>query len=133
MGDNPILDFGIDRSSLKFIGEGLQRPECILAEKNGVLWSADARGGVVELRPDGSSRVICQRRSKEFQQAGSEVSRYLKGALPNGLAFADNCDILVANCNGSWRRAVDGQRHIWRSRSANSLHRLVEGLVNSVF
>src|SRR5882672_10097937 len=82
MGDNPILDFGIDRSSLKFIGEGLQRPECILAEKNGVLWSADARGGVVELRPDGSSRVICQRRSKEFQQAGSEVSRYLKGALP---------------------------------------------------
>ena len=97
MSTNPILDFGIDRSSLKYIGEGLQRPECILAEKNGVLWSADARGGVVELRPDGSSRVICQRRSKDFQEAESEASRYLEGTLPNGLAFADNGDILIAN------------------------------------
>ncbi len=28
---NPILDFEIDPSKLQYIGQGLQRPECILA------------------------------------------------------------------------------------------------------
>jgi len=46
---NPVLDFGIDVEKLEFIAEGLQRPECILAEKDGTLWSADSRGGVVEV------------------------------------------------------------------------------------
>ena len=49
MSRNPILDFGIDRSALGYVGEGLQRPECILAEPDGTLWAADARGGVVRL------------------------------------------------------------------------------------
>jgi hypothetical protein len=45
---NPILDFGIDPKTLNYIGHDLQRPECILAESDGTLWSADARGGVVK-------------------------------------------------------------------------------------
>ena len=49
MSRNPILDFGIDRGALGYVGEGLQRPECILAEPDGTLWAADARGGVVRL------------------------------------------------------------------------------------
>ena len=50
---NPILDFGIDKASIRYVGEGLQRPECILAEPDGTLWAADARGGVARLTPDG--------------------------------------------------------------------------------
>src|ERR1051325_10184033 len=94
---NPLLDFGIDKSSLQYIGEGLQRPECILAEKNGSLWAADARGGVVHLTPDGGQKIITQKISGHFEGVRSEASRYLEGTLPNGLAFARNGDILISN------------------------------------
>jgi gluconolactonase len=94
---NPILDFGVDRSSLSYVGENLQRPECILAEPDGTLWSADARGGVVRLCPDGHQAIVTQSRSGAFQQAGSESARYLEGTLPNGLAFARNGDFLISN------------------------------------
>ena len=97
MNPNPILDFGIDKSSLRYIGSDLQRPECILAERDGTLWSADARGGVVRLGPDGSQQIITQQRSDGFAAASSEASRYLEGTLPNGLAFAANGDILISN------------------------------------
>ena len=94
---NPILDFGIDKSTLQYVGHDLQRPECILAEPDGVLWSADSRGGVMRIAPDGSQRIVTQKRSQHFQGAGSEASRYLEGTLPNGLAFARNGDILISN------------------------------------
>lgn len=94
---NPVLDFEIDRSKLQYIGNGLQRPECILAEKDGTLWSADSRGGVVRLRHDGTQEIITQRISSHFSSADSEATRYLTGTLPNGLAFAENGDILISN------------------------------------
>ena len=79
------------------MGHGLQRPECILAEPDGTLWSADARGGVVRISADGSQQIITQRSSAEFQNANSEAKRYLEGTLPNGLAFARNGDFLISN------------------------------------
>ena len=94
---NPILDFEIDKNAIRYIGHDLQRPECILAEPDGTLWSADARGGVVRIGPDGSQEVITQRRSAHFEHAGSEATRYLQGTLPNGLAFARNGDFLISN------------------------------------
>jgi sugar lactone lactonase YvrE len=94
---NPILDFGIDKTSVGYVGRDLQRPECILAEPDGTLWSADARGGVVKLGPEGSQEVITQKTSAQFAAAGSEASRYLEGTLPNGLAFARNGDFLISN------------------------------------
>jgi sugar lactone lactonase YvrE len=94
---NPILDFGIDKDAVQYIGHDLQRPECILAEPDGTLWSADARGGVVRLDPDGRQELITQQQSEHFQQAGSEATRYLEGTLPNGLAFARNGDFLISN------------------------------------
>src|SRR5437016_3854648 len=97
MTPNPVLDFEIDKASLHYIGHGLQRPECILAEKDGTLWSADARGGVVRITPRGDQQIITQKQSEEFEAAGSETARYLEGTLPNGLAFARNGDILVSN------------------------------------
>ena len=93
---NPILDFGIDKQALGYVGCGLQRPECILAEPDGTLWSADARGGVVRLA-NGTQQLITQTHSDHFQHASSEASRYLEGTLPNGLAFARSGDILISN------------------------------------
>lgn len=94
---NPILDFEIDKSRLKYAGQDLQRPECILAERDGTLWTADARGGVVRIAPNGDQTIVTQQRSQQFAGAGTEAARYLQGTLPNGLAFARNGDFLIAN------------------------------------
>lgn len=94
---NPILDFEIDRESIRYTGHDLQRPECILAEPDGTLWAADARGGVTRIDPDGSQQIITQKRSGSFSAASTEADRYLTGTLPNGLAFAADGSILISN------------------------------------
>jgi len=94
---NPVLDFEIDKTTLRYTGTDLQRPECILAERDGTLWSADARGGVMKIEPEGKQSLITQQRSGHFADAASEATRYLQGTLPNGLAFARNGDFLIAN------------------------------------
>ena len=60
MPHNPIIGFGVEPEDIRFIGEDLQRPECVLAEPKGTLWSADARGGVVMICPNGEQEVITQ-------------------------------------------------------------------------
>lgn len=97
MSANPIHDFEIDRASIRYIGENLQRPECILAEPDGTLWTADARGGVARIAPDGRQEIITQKRSDSFSAAASEADRYLTGTLPNGLAFAPDGSFLISN------------------------------------
>jgi gluconolactonase len=94
---NPILDFGIDPDCLGYIGHALQRPECILAEADGVLWVADARGGLVKLEQDGTQAIVTQKISDHFQRAGSEALRYLHGTLPNGLALDRDGGFLISN------------------------------------
>jgi hypothetical protein len=44
----------IDLRQLRFIGEGLSRPECVLATRSGDLFVSDTRGGVSMIRPDGA-------------------------------------------------------------------------------
>jgi sugar lactone lactonase YvrE len=97
MSANPVLDFEIDKSSIQYVGEDLKRPECILAERDGTLWAADARGGVARISPDGTQQIITQKRSGQFDGASSEATRFLEGTLPNGLAFARNGDLLISN------------------------------------
>jgi sugar lactone lactonase YvrE len=97
MAQNPIIGFQVDPADIEFIGEGLQRPECILAEPDGTLWSADARGGVVRIPPDGGQEIITQAFESAFEEAADEESRFTEGTLPNGLAFAENGDILISN------------------------------------
>jgi sugar lactone lactonase YvrE len=97
MKENPIEDFHLEKESLRYIGRDLQRPECILAEPDGSLWSADAHGGVVHICPDGRQELITQKRSSAFTHSGDEVARFTQGTLPNGLAFARNGDILISN------------------------------------
>jgi sugar lactone lactonase YvrE len=50
---SPRLSLG----ELAFIGRGLVRPECVLANAAGDLFTADWRGGVAHLRPDGSQAL----------------------------------------------------------------------------
>src|SRR5258708_3981197 len=93
----PVRDCEIAKTGIRYIGKDLQRPECILAERDGTLWSADARGGVVRILPDGTQHIVKEDRSARFSAAASEGARYLAGTLPNGMAFARNGDFLIAN------------------------------------
>jgi len=97
MSQNPIIGFQVAPEEIKYVGNDLQRPECILAEPNGTLWSADARGGVVKILPDGKQKLITQSFESTFENASDDASRFTEGTLPNGLAFAENGDILISN------------------------------------
>src|SRR5438876_1262404 len=118
MKPNPIRDFGIDKRAIGYVGHDLQRPECILAERDGTLWAADARGGVVRLSPNGGQQVITRKRSEGFADASSEAARYLEGTLPNGLAFAANGDILISNFGTDWLEIMtrDGDTRVLADR-----------------
>lgn len=96
MRPNPIDDFQVDPASLRSIGQDLQRPECILAEADGTLWSADARGGVVKIAADGAQTLIAQGDAAPAT-AAEQFTRIVNETLPNGMAFARNGDILIAN------------------------------------
>jgi gluconolactonase len=88
----------VDPASIRYVGEGLERPECILAERDGTLWSADGRGGVVRIAPDGSQELILQSTVARNEKASFE-DRYVNtmGSLPNGLAFDADGNFLIAN------------------------------------
>src|ERR1700737_1240918 len=97
MRANPLKDWRIDPKDVQYAGENLQRPECILAEREGTLWSADARGGVMQIRPDGRQTLIAQKPDSHFDITRDAGKSLLSGTLPNGLAFARNGDFLIAN------------------------------------
>jgi gluconolactonase len=97
MATNPLLDWAFDPAEVRTVGSDLQRPECILAERDGSLWTADARGGVVRIAPDGTQELIAARPSDHFDTDRDMAASLLSGTLPNGLAFAADGDILIAN------------------------------------
>jgi gluconolactonase len=94
---NPLRDWRVDPRRIAYVGHDLQRPECILAERDGTLWAADARGGVMRIDPDGEQSLIAQRPDAHFDLQADAGASLLRGTLPNGLAFAANGDILIAN------------------------------------
>jgi sugar lactone lactonase YvrE len=105
---NPLAGWQVDPAQIRMVGHDLARPECILAERDGSLWTADSRGGVVHIRPDGSQRLLAA--SGSSAQVDAAPNLY-EGTLPNGLAFARNGDILIANfgTDALERMTRDGQ------------------------
>lgn len=95
---NPLVGFQVDPGDLHFVGEGLERPECILAERDGTLWVADARGGVMRIAADGEQQLVLQKGQTTNTAQGFEDRLVMtKGSLPNGLAFDEKGAILIAN------------------------------------
>ncbi|GBF07988.1 gluconolactonase [Deinococcus aerius] len=94
---NPLKGWQVRRGDIRFLGHDLQRPECILAERDGTVWTADGRGGVMRLGTDGGQQLIVPPSaavtSQEFE------TRYVQsqGSLPNGLAFTRGGDFIIAN------------------------------------
>lgn len=95
---NPLRGWTVDRSQIQHVGHGLQRPECILAERDGTLWTADARGGVVRIAADGQQTLVAQAPNGAAPLGErSAQDLILGGTLPNGIAFDRDGNILIAN------------------------------------
>jgi sugar lactone lactonase YvrE len=71
--------------ALRFVGAGLRRPECVLATARGDLFTADWRGGVAQIRRDGSQTLFTA------PLAGGRPLR------PNGIALRADGRFLLAD------------------------------------
>lgn len=71
--------------SLRFVGSELSRPECVLATARGDLFTADWRGGVAHVRPDGTQALY---------SASLPAGRPLR---PNGIALRADGRFLLAD------------------------------------
>lgn len=93
---------------LHFVGSGLVRPECVLANAAGDLYVADWRGGVAHIRPDGTQAL--------YAGPGPD-GLVLK---PNGVALLRDGSFLVthlgAQDGGVFRLQRSGQVEPWLQR-----------------
>jgi gluconolactonase len=53
-----IRDFTLDLDELEWTGHDLQRPESVVADRDGALWASDGRGGVTRIDPDGGQELL---------------------------------------------------------------------------
>lgn len=121
-GPNPLIGFRVEDHMLYSIGHDLQRPECILAEPDGSLWAADARGGVMRIAPDGSQSLLCQSADAHFDLSGDAKQSLVSGTLPNGLAFAADGSILISNFGTDRLEIMDRQ-----TGASRVLHDQIDG------
>jgi sugar lactone lactonase YvrE len=111
---NPLAGWTVDRAVIRTVGQDLQRPECILAERDGTLWSADARGGIMRIAPDGTQQLIAQLGHQGVDR-NDPTSLYLGGkTLPNGIALNRDGDFVIANFGTD---AIELMRRDGRSRT----------------
>lgn len=92
-------------ADLRFVGTGLVRPECVLANAAGDLFTADWRGGVAQLRADGSQVLYA---------GPGPTGETLK---PNGIALLRDGSFLLAHLGndegGVFRLHRNGQVTPW--------------------
>ena len=79
-GNVPIKEFRLNLSDLTYTGHDLVRPESIIAQPDGTLWTSDGRGGITRIHPDGNQEYL----------GGL-------GGEPNGIALTGDGSIIVAN------------------------------------
>jgi sugar lactone lactonase YvrE len=89
-------------ADIAFVGSGLARPESVLVAKDGSVFTADFRGGVAAIAPDGAHRLIAG--------ATADLPHGLK---PNGIAFERDGSFILAHLGadegGVFSLARDGQ------------------------
>lgn len=81
-------------SDLAQIGSGLNRPECVLASRDGSLYTGDWTLGIAQIAPDGTTGPAV------------EADIVAQGFRPNGIALTPEGDFLFTNMGrkgGVWR------------------------------
>jgi sugar lactone lactonase YvrE len=91
-----------DIADLRHIGTGLNRPECVLAARDGSLYTGDWTLGIARIAPDGTTGPAL------------EADLIAQGFRPNGIALTSEGDFLFANmgrAGGVWRVGRQGDVH----------------------
>lgn len=114
--DNPLRGWQVDRAAIVHIGRDLQRPECVLCQRDGTVWAADARGGVMRIAPDGTQQLIAPTAPAAAAGSADFNQRYVRseGSLPNGITFLANGEFLIANWGTDAVEIMDRQGHVRR-------------------
>ena len=103
MATHQNSDQKIDLTAVTALGEGLVRPECVLATIHGDLYPADWRGGVAQIKPDGRQQLYL-----------GKTADLVEGLRPNGIALEPDGAFLIANLGsdvgGVWR--LDRERQV---------------------
>jgi sugar lactone lactonase YvrE len=90
---------------LAFVGQGLSRPECVLATRAGNLYTSDWRGGITQIAADGAQTSV--------------IAQPVDGIAikPNGIALQADGTFLLAHLGeregGVFRLARDGSARPW--------------------
>lgn len=92
----------LDLDDLSFVGDGLSRPECVVATRRGDLFASHAAGGggIARVREDGPPELFLAR-SGDIPE----------GFIPNGYSLMPDGSFLIANVGqegGVFRLARDG-------------------------
>lgn len=91
----------VDLETLQWQGHSLQRPECVLTTARGDVYTADWRGGVLHISPDGSQDLYLG------QPVAGEALK------PNGIALLKDGSFLLAHLGaekgGVYRLYRDGR------------------------
>jgi sugar lactone lactonase YvrE len=106
-----LAPIGLDQ--LRFVGGGLVRPECVLATRAGVLYSADWRGGVAMTSPDKQCTLF----RASFPGGGRELR-------PNGIALRRDGSFLLADLGES----IGGVFELRRDGSLRPFVESVDGI-----
>ncbi|RYF45831.1 MAG: SMP-30/gluconolactonase/LRE family protein, partial [Comamonadaceae bacterium] len=114
--NNPLRGWQVDRGAIRHVGTDLQRPECVLAEHDGTVWAADARGGVMRIATDGAQQLIVPSTAAGHSAEPGFAERYVlsQGSLPNGIAFLPNGDFVIANWGTDSVEVMDRQGRVRR-------------------
>jgi hypothetical protein len=80
-----IATLRVELDQLDFVGAGLVRPECVLATREGSLYTADWRGGVAQVGRDGTQALFT---------GALDGGRPLR---PNGIALRRDGTFLLAD------------------------------------
>lgn len=95
-------------ASVDFVGSGLVRPECVLATRAGDIYTADWRGGVAHLRPDGTQALY------------TGAAPHGLALKPNGIALLRDGSFLLAQLGaddgGVYRLQRNGRVEAWLVR-----------------
>lgn len=97
---------------VQWVGQGLHRPECVLATATGELYCSDWRGGVMHISADGDQRLY------SVQPVDGEPIR------PNGIALMQDGSFLVAHLGAE----QGGIFHLQRDGKTRPYLRAVEGM-----
>lgn len=96
-----MLAHPIHLSDIEFAGNDLRRPECVLCTATGDVFTADWRGGIMRLLPDGTQRLHVGKTAPDSPPL-----------QPNGIALEPDGAFLLADIStaraGVWRLDSSG-------------------------